>query len=199
MRRFVYKNTGGSTRPACHTGTDADFAAVGRAWGLLEVLRFRPTSYFWQSEGPVPSAMALVHLQASCRRLTTLVLPALDPCLDRLAAADSLPHPTTAHGPNVMYPTPPLRALTIKLWKLRLADITEEQEARWEAFLVGLFPKLAPLRGEKELISVDYLRRRRRRFVVRPVSTSSNSDSESEWDSSDDELFTSSYRTTGWR
>ena len=187
LSRFVYKQTGKARLPPCHTGTDADFAAVGRAWGALEVLRLSPTSYFWQREGPVPSALVLAHLQASCRRLTTLVLPALDPCLDRLAAADSLPRPTTA----------PLRALSIRLWQLKSADITEEQEARWEAFLVGLFPQLAPLRGEKELISGEIHRRRRRRLVVRSVSTSPYSGSESAWDSSDDELFTSSYRTAG--
>ena len=191
MRRFVYSNKRkfAQRRVVQHTGTDEDFATIGRAWSALEVLRLEPATGFWKNDGPAPSAMALVHLQASCRRLTELVLPALDPSLDRLAKAESFICQATDGPGQGTLPDHQLDEFSVKLWKLKPKDIKGEMKARWEVFLIRLFPRLAPSRGQrrKSLIADPPVRRgegaRRYRYG------GSDSDSESLWEFSDDELY----------
>ena len=181
MRRFVHDSTGNTPQLVRHTGNDDDFAAVGRAWGALEVLRLGPTRTFWKSS-PTPSAMALMHLLASCPRLAELCLPALDPSLDRLAKADSLICQTT-DGQDTL-PGGQLCGFSTTLMKPRSMNNAKEMEVRWEAFLVRLFPWLARYQGKRKLLAGSIIRRHDGPLNVRCVS-----DSESMRDFSDDELY----------
>ena len=139
IRRFVY---GRDSRVLGHVGTDAAFAAIAQAWGGgLEVLRFERC--WWERMGPAPSAVALSSIRASCPRLVDLLLPPLDPSLEKLAKVDARGSDGHVH---------PLDMLSIMLWKTRSKDITDDMRGRWEAYLTRLFPKVAGGEGNKELL-----------------------------------------------
>ena len=140
IRRFTY---GRGLNGARHTGVDADFAAVARAWYRnLEVLRFE-LAIFWLWSGPIPSAAAVSYLRVSCPRLVDLVLPPLDPSLDKLITVDIPVAEAHAH---------PLDTLRIRLWKMKSTDITDEMRGLWEAYLMCLFPKLVHTEESGKLV-----------------------------------------------
>lgn len=141
IRRFTY---GRGLNTVCHTGVDADFAAVARAWcRSLEVLRFEPANFFWMGSGPIPSAASVSYLRASCPRLVDLNLPPLDPSLDKLITVDIPVAEAHAH---------PLDTLRIRLWKMKSTDITDEMRGLWEAYLMCLFPKLVHTEESGKLV-----------------------------------------------
>ena len=142
IRRFTYDDG------ALHIGSDADFAAIAQAWGRsLEALRFERRGSFWHYSGPVPSAIALSSLRASCPRLTTLVLPSLDPNLEKLAQAEGRDTDEHVH---------PLSTLSIRLWEMESKDISINVRERWEAYLMRLFPKLVAGEGNEALLVGEF-------------------------------------------
>ena len=162
IRRFTY--AGG----ARHVGTDADIVAIARAWGRgLEVLQFDQRASFWEKTGPVPSAIALSSLRASCPRLVDLLLPPLDPSLEKLASADARGADEHVH---------PLDILTIRLWETQTKGITDDMRRRWEAYLIRLFPKLADREGDEVLLMGELLDQPRRICLTVFDSESESSD-----------------------
>ena len=150
MRRFVYHLCGGDSR---HTATDGDLAAAARAWRALEVFRIERMNNSWErSEGPAPTAAALAYFRALCPKLVDLIPPPLDPDdgLSEDGDASKVVVPElgdTAH---------PLATLRVRLRGMQLSDITAVQRARWEAYLLRLFPRLEGMEGWERMVVGEF-------------------------------------------
>ena len=127
------------------TGCDADFAAAARAWPALETFRIVLHRQTWMADcQTVPSPTVLSHFRHWCPRLINIELPPLElgPCGTEDEGILQLTPGEASLGMNHSELIHPLERLKIQAWRMKGRDIPEGQKAKWEEYLLRLFPRL---------------------------------------------------------